>query len=160
MDRKTAALAWPFSYLPSASLAHNHLQETRDKSLEADYALSAFSSSHMAADRSGSFLAPCYWPPHYSAPFSVSQHTASNQPGKRTQPNSCECTTCVTSPSLAYKPFFVTPQDSMRSENLSTQMYTGRDGRQTIRAATNDPQAYKPTGNALKNTPCSEYAGI
>lgn len=149
MERKSAGLAWPFSYFSNSSMAHNHLQEGPDSSIDASYALS-LSSSHMAADRTGSFLAPCYWSPHYSTPYGVGQHTASNQHGKRGgSTSSCECTTCVTSPSLAYKPFFMTPQDSRRSDVTSTPLYPPRDTRQPLRAASNDTQSLKPaTGKA------------
>lgn len=155
MERKSAPLAWPFSYFSNSSMAHNHLQEAPDSSLDGSYALS-LSSSHMAADRSG-FLAPCYWPPHYSTPYGVGQ-PASNQHGKRGgTTSSCECTTCVTSPTLPYKPFFMAPQDTRRSEATSSPLYPPRDARQPLRAASNgnDTQSLKPqTGEQL-----SKYLG-
>ncbi|XP_031564416.1 homeobox protein goosecoid-2-like [Actinia tenebrosa] len=145
MERKSSTLAWPFSYFSNSSMTHNHLQEGPDSSIEPGYTLSLASAPHMAADRSGSFLAPCYWPPHYSTPYGVGQHTASNQHGKRGGSTSpCDCTTCVTSPSLAYKPFLVTPQDTRRNEPTSTTLYSPRDTRQPLRAASNDPQSLKP----------------
>ncbi|KAK3704831.1 hypothetical protein QZH41_005033 [Actinostola sp. cb2023] len=129
MERTSAALAWGFHYMPNTppiirNLGHNLYQDAREKSLDPRYTYSP-----MSAERPGSYITPCYWPPHYSGPYGVGQHGTAPTAAKRSGMNPCECSACVTTSPPPYKPMFVPhPNDSRKIEVTPSGLCMTDDG--------------------------------